>query len=187
MKARIPAGGAIRGERLFSSNDNASLAMSRLERALREMGFETHPRDDTLIAEKGSKLAARLFGAFFISPQRLPIRIEIEVTVRPPGTAMRTTLSDNWGWGLRAGLDEVYRPYFRSVFEELSKKTAFSEKVSAEEIERADQKPVALGRSRRKRWRVILVFAALVACALLAIDFLEVLGRFLVEFLSRLN
>ena len=165
---------------LFVSKDQPSTTLSRLRTALEGLGFDVHMSDDGIIAEKGSKMFTRFFGAFFVSSPRLPVRIEIEVFGTTPGTSVKTKISDNSGWALRAGLEEVYPPYFRMILDELSKKASL---VAFEPTRPTFKLDHGGSRPWRQRLRVVLIFAGVIVCALLLFEFLEMASVFLVNFL----
>lgn len=167
----------VQWEQQSASGNGVSVTLSRLRTGLEELGFEVDAHHNKLIGKKGSRSFTRVFGAFFVSTRHLPVCVELDVTETSRGASVKIKLSDDLGWGIRAGLEEVYLPYFGTISEELARKTAlFDLTPTCPQPER----------SRRKQIRVLLVFAAVIIGILLLLDLFEVAGTFLLKFLHPL-
>ena len=138
-------------ERRFSTDEPSEALWERLIRTLEEMGFKVTPTDGVIVANRGSVIFVRLFGAFFAPSRRLPMSVEAQAS---GSHSLTVRISENWGWGIRYGLDEVYKPLFEEILRELQ------HKLRARSVEDRQAEKVArpIVRSSRRRLRFILGF-----------------------------
>jgi hypothetical protein len=159
--------------RLFHSSESVTDTVSCLATALRAMGFSVDLAERGMVrARKGSEWRTRLRGAHGVAAEHLPVRFEAEATESEGGTRVRTTLSDDWGWGLRTGAERAYFPYFRLLLTELTQRGSLRELSPERPIGQmfADGTPA---QEMQSRWKAYAVLAGILAVLLLASFFVE--------------
>ena len=72
-------------------------------------GKVTENTPGTLVATSGSKLAIRLLGAYLIPAAWMPIKTAVEFTESGGGCQANVTCTDNFGFGIRAGIRGRYQ------------------------------------------------------------------------------
>lgn len=72
-------------------------------------------------ATMGSGLKLRLWGAWLVSEQTLPVKIILDLYrgTNAGETVVDATIQDNFGFGLRTGMVGKYRLYVIKLFDEL--------------------------------------------------------------------
>lgn len=110
-------------QRVFTSSDPAAKTRELVTKGFHSMGFMLDEQGPTLVARRGSREEWWRDGLHHV-PQKLellPVQVEAEIGDAPCGSVVRITLIDSWEGGIRAGAEDVYRPCFWAVMEELSR------------------------------------------------------------------
>ncbi len=152
-------------ERRFTTAEPDVALRERLKRSLHEMGFHVAVTTDRIVAKRGSIVFVRFLGAFFAPSNRLPVIVDIQIA-GDAGRELTARVYDNWGWGFRFGLEEVYKPLFEDIMVSLQRR-ALLLPLDEHKIQASTQSIV--GRSW-KRSLLLLGFAIMALAVAFALD-----------------
>lgn len=79
----------------------------------------TESTPGTLVATSGSRLAIRLLGAYLMPRGWMPAKTTVEFAPSGRGCRATVTCSDNFGFGIRAGMRRRYEALLQTKLDEV--------------------------------------------------------------------